>query len=218
MNDYVCTLLLLYVIEFADIILYNLCTGGIHVCNIPEGMYCTVYAPKRTTMNIYIICPVHSSFIGCGDRVDTTLTGTHQSLYCTCVVCTVLLSVTSFMRRGLQCLITEWGSVWAGHYMEVSFLEDWSPLHKFCTCTPYYTICTIKLWMQILAGHYSKSCKSKNTECMQNMANKETVFHDSQHMRSFLFLAFVNTGKPFKESFQQLNKLAKHEQQRRVLW
>ena len=57
-------------------------------------------------MNIYTICPVHS-FIACGDHVDTILTGTHQSLYCTYVVCTGLLSVTSFMRRGLQCLLSK---------------------------------------------------------------------------------------------------------------
>ena len=52
---------------------------------------------------------------------------------------------------------------------------------------------------------------------VQNMANKKTVFHDSQHVTSSLFLASVNNGKPFKELFQQLNKLAKHELQRRVL-
>ena len=52
---------------------------------------------------------------------------------------------------------------------------------------------------------------------VQNVANKETVFHDSHHVRPSLFLASVNTGKPFKESFQQLNKLAKHELQSRVL-
>ena len=76
LNDYVCTLLVLYVIEFAD-----------HV----------LYMHRREPLSIYTsyTCPVHPS-IGCGDRVDTILTGTHQSLSCTYVVCTDLLSVTSY--------------------------------------------------------------------------------------------------------------------------
>ena len=55
-------------------------------------------------MNIYV--PLNP-FI---NHADTILTGTHQSLYCTHVVCTGLLSVTSFMMRHLgpvQCLLSE---------------------------------------------------------------------------------------------------------------
>ena len=49
LNNYGCTLLVLYVIVFTD-----------HILN----------ALKGTPMNIYIICPMHP-FIGCGHCVDT---------------------------------------------------------------------------------------------------------------------------------------------------
>ena len=60
----------------------------------------TVYAPKGTTMNIYIISPVHP-FIGCGDRVDTIYThwNTSKFVLYVCGMLYCLLSVTSFMRR-----------------------------------------------------------------------------------------------------------------------
>ena len=97
----------IYCIIYIQYILYNLCTGGNHVRNVPEGILCTVYAPEGTTTNIYIIYKSLCThlLVVVTDHLDTILTGTHQSLYCTCVVCTVWRSVPSFTRRGLPCLL-----------------------------------------------------------------------------------------------------------------
>ena len=47
-------------------------------------------------------------FIGCGDQVDTILTGAHQSLYCTYVICTYWFAECHLYETcGVQCLLSE---------------------------------------------------------------------------------------------------------------